>query len=169
MNSMKKTFYHNFMPSKAEEEACKPNDIRFQPSRVLVEIKDVYPPPVLDYHNPWKIKKTLIQYEVVTGKLVIPFTNTFDHIFRYWTLAMASHVVSGHKVSVVLWDVTDQSNPKRFSNDSIYFEMLPNDDHVLACMDLFKGRSLSVDDEIGLFWDLRSSTLQFKLLRRAII
>ncbi|KAL3508191.1 hypothetical protein ACH5RR_033573 [Cinchona calisaya] len=166
---MKKTFYHNFMPSKAEEEACKANNIQFQPTRVLVEIKDVYPPPVLDHHNPWKIKKTLIQYEVVTGKLVISFFNTFDHIFRYWTLAMANHVVLGHKVGVVFWDVTDQNNPKRYCSDSIYFEMLPNDDFVLACMDVFKERSLSVDDEIGLYWDLRSSTFQFKLLRKAII
>lgn len=156
------------MPSKAEEEACKATNTQFQPTRVLVEIKDVYPPPVLDYHNPWKTKKAIIQYEVVTGKLVIPFLNTFEYIFRYWTLAMANHVVLGHRVSVVLWDVTDQSNPKRYCGDSIYFEILPNDDYVLACMDLFKDRSLNIDDEIGLYWDLRSSTFQFKLFRKAI-
>ncbi|KAL3505608.1 hypothetical protein ACH5RR_030990 [Cinchona calisaya] len=167
---MKKTFYHNFMPSKEEEEeeASKATNTRLQTTRVLVEINDVHPPPILDYNNPWNIKKKLIQYEVVARKFVISFTNTFDHIFRYWTLAMANHVVLGHRMSVVLWDATDEKNPKKYCGDTVYFEILPNDDYVLACMDLFKDHSLNVDDEIGLYWDLRSSSFQFKLFLKAI-
>lgn len=81
---------------------------------------------------------------------------------------MANRVVLGHKVNVIVWDVTEETSPKRYRNDAVFFEMLPNDDYMLACMDLFKDRYLNVDDEIGMYWDPRASTFQFKLLRRAI-
>lgn len=73
---------------------------------------------------------------------------------------MANLVVLGHKVNVSLWDVTEENNPKKY--DSNYFEILPNDDYALVCLDLYKDRGLSVDDEIGLYWDPRSSTFVFK-------
>ncbi|CAK9145684.1 unnamed protein product [Ilex paraguariensis] len=163
---MKKVFYYNYIPNKAEEEACKVSNTPWQVTRVLEEIRDIYPPPVIDYQNPWQIKKTLTHYEAATGKLVVSFVDAFEHVFRYWTLCMANHVVLGHKVTVIVWDVTEQNNPKRYRNDSVFFEMLPNDDYILACMDVFKDQCLNVDDEIGVFWDPRASTFQFKLLCR---
>ncbi|XP_075101632.1 B3 domain-containing protein At5g26805-like [Nicotiana tabacum] len=156
---MKKTFFYNFIPSKAEEEACKASNTPWVVTRQLIEIRDIYPPPVLDLKNPWQIKKTVTYDEAVVGKLVLPFIDVFEYIFRYWTLDMANLVVSGHKVNVSLWDVTEENNPKKYDN---YFEMLPNDDYALVCLDLYKDRGLSVDDEIGLYWDPRSSTFVFK-------
>ncbi|KAL2459354.1 Uncharacterized protein Fot_55043 [Forsythia ovata] len=135
---------------------------------IIGEIKDVYPPPVLDYQSPWQIKKILTHYEVNTGKIRVSFFDMFEHVFRYWNLCMANNVVLGHKVNVILWDVTDNHNPKRYRNESVYVEMLPNDDYILACMELFKDLSLNIDDEIGLYWDPRASTFQFKLLCKTL-
>lgn len=160
---MKKTFCYNFVPSKEEEAACKANNTPFQVKGTLVEIRDLYPPPVIDFQNPWQIKKTLTHYEVVTGKVVVPFSDAFEHVFRHWTLSMTGRVVVRHRLNVILWDVTEQTNPKRYQ-DGIFFEMLPNDDFVIACMDLFKDRYLKVGDEIGLFWDPRASDFQFKIV-----
>lgn len=161
---MKKSFYYNFVPSTAEEQVSKTANAHYQVTRVLVEIRDIYPPPVLDYQNPWQIKKTLTHYEVNTCKIRISFFEMLEHVFRYWNLCMANNVVLGHKVNVILWDVTDHHNPKRYRNENVYVEMLPSDDYILGCTELFKDLGLNVDDEIGLYWDPRASTFQFKLL-----
>ncbi|KAA8527348.1 hypothetical protein F0562_034937 [Nyssa sinensis] len=151
---MKKTFYYNFIPTEAEEAACKANKTPFEITRVLVDIRDMHPPvTVFDSQNPWKIKKSLTQYEVVTGKLVLSFKDAFDHVFRYWTLCMANHVVLGHKMHVIVWDVSEETNPKRYRNDGTFLEMLPNDDYALTCPDLVQNRHLNAEDEIGLYWD----------------
>lgn len=165
---MKNTFYYNFLPTKAEEEACKANKTPYKVTRALVDMRDIYPPPLVDFQKPWQIKRTLTHYEAVTGRVVVSFIDTMEHVFRYWTLGMANGVVLGDKVNVILCDVTDQSNPKRYCSTDVFFERLPNDDFILACMELFKDRSLSVGDEIVLFWDPRVLNFQFKLLRRAI-
>ncbi|KAG5581141.1 hypothetical protein H5410_051768 [Solanum commersonii] len=55
--SMKKTFFYNFFPSKAEEETCK----------------DLYPAPKIILQNPWQIKKKITHNEIVVGMLMIPF------------------------------------------------------------------------------------------------
>nr|GMD76530.1 hypothetical protein A4A49_59639 [Ipomoea batatas] len=161
---IKKTFFYNFIPSKAEEDACKATNSPWQVSRVLVEARDVVPPAAPDPANPWQIRKALSHYEVITGKLVAPFAEAFEHVFRYWTLCMANQTVLGQKTNVIVWDVTDQNNPKRYG---AAFEILPSDDYTLACMDLFKDRSMGIEDEIGLYWDYKGSTFQFKLLRKA--
>ncbi|KAA8526516.1 hypothetical protein F0562_008281 [Nyssa sinensis] len=138
---MKKIFYYNLVPSKAEEDVAKITNIPFQGNRFLVEIRDVYPPPPPDPNNPWQIRKRLTASDVVTGKLKLSHNETFDHIFRHWTLDMANYVIMGHKAPVVVWDVTDDVSPKRLANPG---------------------------DEVGLFWEMRNGAFQFKLLRRDV-
>ncbi|KAK4405450.1 hypothetical protein Sango_0551500 [Sesamum angolense] len=166
---MKKAFYHSFIPAKAEEQGVhNATTNQYQITRALIEIRDIYPPPS---QSPWQIKKLLTHQEVVAGKLIVSFSDMFEHVFRYWNIYMANHVILGHKVNVVLWDVTDQkinNKPKRYRNEGFYVEMLPNDDYVLVCVELFKDRRLSVDDEIGLCWDPRASIFQFNLLCKTL-
>ncbi|VFQ65096.1 unnamed protein product [Cuscuta campestris] len=167
MMMMKKTFFYNFFPTKSEEEASP--KAAGQVSRVLVEARDVLPPPAADPANPWQIRKTLTQYEVITGMLVAPFAETMEHVFRYWGLCTATRVVLGQKTAVEVWDVTAAAEqncpPKRYAG--CCFEVLPSDDYVLACMDLFKDRNLAPEDEVGLYWDFNCSVFRFKLLRKA--
>ncbi|OIT22493.1 hypothetical protein A4A49_55426 [Nicotiana attenuata] len=160
---MKKTLVYNFIPTKAEEEACRASNTPWIVTRQIKEIRDIYPPPIIDLKDPWQIKKIVTHYEAVVGKLVVPSAEAFEHIFRYWTVDMANVVESGRKKNVGLWDETDQKNPKKYHDELAYFEMLPNNDYALVCLDLFKDRGLSVDDEIGLYWDPRSSNFKFKL------
>ncbi|OIS98448.1 hypothetical protein A4A49_52997 [Nicotiana attenuata] len=162
--TMKKTFFYKFIPSKAEEEACKANNTQWIPTRKLIEIRDIYPAPKIDLKNPWQIKKRINRAEVVFGKIEIPFFETFEYILRYWNLSKAKSLVNGVRISVILWDVTEENDPKKYESGSIRFEMMYNDDYSLLCMPLFNDRGLRVDDEIGIYWDPRSSSFMFKLL-----
>ncbi|PIN10605.1 hypothetical protein CDL12_16806 [Handroanthus impetiginosus] len=165
---MKKTFYHSFITLKEEEQAPNSNTNQYQPPRVLIEIRDIYP---YSTQSQWQIKKILTHHEVAIGKLLLPFSDMFEHVFRYWNIFMANHVVLGYKVNVIIWDVTDQkmnNNPTRYRGEGFYVEMLPNDDYTLTCMELFKDRNLSVDDEIGLCWDPRGSSFQFTLFCKTL-
>ncbi|CAH9129544.1 unnamed protein product [Cuscuta epithymum] len=165
LEMLKKTFFYNFIPSKVEEEACMAGTGTWQVQRTLLELRDVFPPPMVDPANPWQIRKVLTHYEAIAGKLVVPFADAFDHVFRYWGLCMVNQVVMGQKSNVVLWDVTDQNSPKRYGG---WFEVLPGDDYILACMDLFKERGMAVEDEVGLYWDFKSSAFHFKLLHKIV-
>ncbi|KAG5607222.1 hypothetical protein H5410_028714 [Solanum commersonii] len=124
--SLKKTFFYNFFPSKAEEEACKLNNTPHVVTRELIEIRDIYPPTKIDLKNPWQIKKKITHDEVIVGKLVIPFFEIFEYILRYWTL----------------------DAPKVWRMGAM-------------CLLTCGIRGLSVGDEIGLYWDPRSSNVQF--------
>ena len=81
--SLKKTFFYNFFPSKVEEETCKLNNTAHVVTRELIEIRDIYPPPKIDLKNPWQIKKKITCDEVIVGKPVIPFSDTFEYILQY--------------------------------------------------------------------------------------
>ncbi|PHT81828.1 hypothetical protein T459_14843 [Capsicum annuum] len=162
--SMKKTFFYNFFPSKDEEEACKANNKPWVATRELVEIRDVYPAPIIDLKNPWQIKKKITRDEVVLGKVVVPFFETFEFILRYWKMGVTQSLVNGYGVCVDVWDVTEENDPKKYEGGSVFFRKLYNDDYSLSCMGLFNDRRLDVGDEIGLYWDPRSSSLMFKLL-----
>ncbi|KAM3248111.1 hypothetical protein T459_09165 [Capsicum annuum] len=161
---MKKTFMYNFIPSKEEEEACKDSNIPWQVTRSVVEIRDIYPTPVIDPQNPWQIKKVVTYFEEFAGRLVLPFADTFEHVFRYWTLDTVKFVTSGHKKDVDLWDVTEENNPKNC--EGAYVQMMPSENYALVCVDLFTDHGLSVDDEIGLYWDPNSSNFKFKLVKK---
>ncbi|WMV50935.1 hypothetical protein MTR67_044320 [Solanum verrucosum] len=162
--SMKKTFFYNFFPSKAEEEACKINNTPHEVTRELVEIRDLYPAPRIDLQNPWKIKKKITHDEIVVGMLMIPFFEMLEYILRYWTLDVAKSLENGCKVCVDMWDVTEENIPKKCEGGSVWFRKLFNGDFYLWSIELFKARILGDGDEIGLYWDPRSSTLVFKLL-----
>lgn len=161
--STKKTFYYNFFPTKAEE-----NSFRYTAGmangRKLIEMRDIYPPPVVDFENPWLIKKTLTHYETAFGKLVLSYNDTFEHVIRYWTLGMANFIALGQRVGVTLWDVTEEKNPKRYhQNSEFYLQMMANDECLLSCMELIRDRKLKVDDEIYLYWDSTENCFKFKL------
>ncbi|KAK4434159.1 hypothetical protein Salat_0578600 [Sesamum alatum] len=168
LHSTKKTFYYNFFPSKAEEESSKARKGPVGSSsdvvgRVLVEMRDIYPPPVLDPDNPWCLRKTLNHYEIAFGKLVLSSNDMFEHVIRYWSLGMANYVALGQKVGVTLWDVTEEENPRTYRNNDVYLQMMANDDCVLSCMELVKERKLKVDDEIGMYWDSKETSFKFKV------
>ncbi|KAF3637288.1 putative agglutinin-2-like [Capsicum annuum] len=162
---MKKTFFYNFFPSKVEEEACKVNNIPWIPTRELVEIRDIYPAPIIDLEDPWQIKKTITHDEVILGKLVIPFFESFEYILRYWTLDMTKNLVMDENgVCVNVWDVTKENAPKNYDGGSVCFRKLYTDNYSLSCMRLFNDCRLGVGDEIGLYWNPGSLSFMFKLL-----
>ncbi|XP_055808377.1 B3 domain-containing protein At5g26805-like [Solanum dulcamara] len=165
--SMKKTFFYNFFPSKTEEEASKVNNTPWVATPELVEIRDLYPVPKIDLENPWQIKKKITLDEIVIRMLVIPFFEMFEYILRYWTLDMAKSLENGCGVCVDAWDVTEENVPKKYVGGSVCLRKLCNSDYSLSCVELFNGRGLGVGDEIGLYWDPRSSNLMFKLLSQA--
>ncbi|KAG5607078.1 hypothetical protein H5410_028570 [Solanum commersonii] len=41
--NLKKTFFYNFFPSKAEDEACKLNNTPLVVTQELIETRDIYP------------------------------------------------------------------------------------------------------------------------------
>ena len=165
---MKKTYYYTFIQTKAEEDAAKPNGAIFPEGRVLEEIRDLYPVPVKDPLNPWQIKKAATTADIITGKLLLLHNDVFEYIFRYWSLEMCSCVVAGHKVYTVIWDLTDKSGLIRYNNENIYLEKGPQDTFLLGWMDLVRKANINPGDEIGLYWDNRSGTFQFKVLHRRI-
>ncbi|KAK4716421.1 hypothetical protein R3W88_014759 [Solanum pinnatisectum] len=149
--SLKKTFFYNFFPSKAKEEACKLNNTPNVVTQELIEIRDIYPPPKIYLENPWQIKKKITHDEVI-------------YILRYWTLDAAKSLEDGCDIPVNVWDVREENIPKKYEFGSVFLRKLHNDDFYLLCIILFNSRGLSVGDEIELYWDPRSSSLMFKLL-----
>ena len=63
-----------------------------------------------------------------------------------------------------MWDVTEENIIEKYQGESVFLRKLHNDDFYLSCMILFNNCKLNVGDEIGLYWDPRSSSLMFKLL-----
>uniref|UniRef100_M1DSD7 Uncharacterized protein n=1 Tax=Solanum tuberosum TaxID=4113 RepID=M1DSD7_SOLTU len=113
---------------------------------------------------PHCIKKRITCDKVIVGKLIIPFFETFEYILRYWTSNEAKSLENECDVHVGVWDVTEENIPKKYEGGSVCLRKLYNDDFYLSCIKLFKSHGLSVGDEIGLYWDPRSSSLMFKLL-----
>ncbi|KAK4716821.1 hypothetical protein R3W88_015159 [Solanum pinnatisectum] len=163
LTSMKKTFFHEFISSKAEGEACQVNSTSWVVTRELVEIRDIYSAPIIDLEDPWHIKKKITHNEVILGKLVIHFSKCFEYILRYWKLDMAKSLTNGNEMCVNMWDITEENDPKKYEGGSICFRKLYNG-YSLSCMRLFNDRGLNVGDEVGLYWDPRSSSIMFKLL-----
>ncbi|KAK4716948.1 hypothetical protein R3W88_015286 [Solanum pinnatisectum] len=162
---MKTVFFYNFIPSKAEEESCRESNTPWIVTRQLVEIRDIYPAPIIDLQNLWLIKKMITHYETVIGKHVLPFAEAFEHVFRYWTLDTVKSITSGHRKNIDLWDVTEENNPKNYHNEGTFIEVLPNEDYALVCADLFRNCRLRVN-EVGLYWNPRFSFFKFKLIHK---
>ncbi|KAK4353232.1 hypothetical protein RND71_028750 [Anisodus tanguticus] len=163
---MKKTFLYNFFPSKEKEETSNDSKTPLIVTRRLLEIRDMYSAPVIDPQNSWKIKKVVTHHEMIIGKQVMPFAEVLEHVLGNWTLGSAKLVTLGHKKHVDLWEVTEENNPKTYLNEGTYIEILLSQDNALVCVNLFKDRGLSVDDETGLYWDPMSSNFKFKLIKK---
>lgn len=165
---MKKTFYYNFFPTKEEEEAASSNP-NSQPSRTLVEINDVYPRAQPDANDPWVIKKVLQPKEIQSRKLVLPYDDTFEHVFRYWTIDFVNIVLNGR---ICYTSISDFNDPcglgRRYERDGVYLRQEPNngDSFFLGWKELAQARLFNPGDEIGLYWDDMFKTFQFKLLRQ---
>ncbi|GMP91561.1 hypothetical protein CsSME_00042211 [Camellia sinensis var. sinensis] len=177
--TMKKTSYYNFIPTKAEEEEEEAHNLtattnhHHRATRVVVEIRDVYPPPVFNPHNPFHIKKVLTPTEVTTARIALSFADTFDYVFRYWPVeAVKQVVVVGKRRCVLVWDVSDEKNPKSYINEDMFLERgsrsLDRECYVLGCKELVKECRLNGGDEIGMFWEIKTATFHFKVLYRAI-
>lgn len=82
---------------------------------------------------------------------------------------MDKNLAKGHGVCVDVWDVTEENGPKKYEAEaeSICIRKLQNDDYSLSCTGLFNNHRLGVGDEIGLYWDPRSTSLMSKLLYKA--
>lgn len=100
LTSIKKTFFYNLFPSKHDEEACKVNNSPQIVTQELVEIRDIYPAPIIDLENQWQIKKKITHDEVVLGEVVIPFFETFEYILRYWKMDVVKGLVVGYRACV---------------------------------------------------------------------
>ncbi|EEF49311.1 conserved hypothetical protein [Ricinus communis] len=165
---MRKTFYHNFLPTKAEEEATVARNAKHHVTRTIVEARDwqVTPPRMIDPNNPWQIRRTIARNEVTTGELVLSHEEMFEYVFKFWSLESANHLLQGNKCFVILIDYTEETVPKSFQ--SAYVKTGANDSYVLGLMDVVRVRVVNPGDEIGLFWDMRPSSFGFgfKLLRR---
>ncbi|KAF3656920.1 putative ethylene-responsive transcription factor CRF4-like [Capsicum annuum] len=161
---MKKTFMYNFIPSKEEEEACKASGTPWVVTRELVEIRDIYPAPVINPNNPWKIKKVITDFEESGKMLVLSFIDIFEHVFRYWTLDTVKSATSGHKMSVYLWDVTNENSPNKCEGS--YIEMIDDENYALVSVELFSKCGLVVNDVIGLYWDPKCLNFRFKLFKK---
>ncbi|KAL8486993.1 hypothetical protein ACS0TY_023622 [Phlomoides rotata] len=148
-NSFRKTFFYNLFATKMEE--------RRQLS--LIEIRDIYPPPAPESI----IKKIVSPYEIAYRKLVVSCDEMLDKVIRYWRLEIADYLCKGARVGVVLWDVTEEQNPKHYQ---IFVQMVAddaNDDHfVLSCMELFRDRKLKLHDDICLCWDSERGCFRVK-------
>ncbi|KAG5607082.1 hypothetical protein H5410_028574 [Solanum commersonii] len=151
--SLKKTFFHSFFPSKAEEEACRVNNTPYVVTRELVEIRDLYPASRIDMQNPCQIKKNITHDEIVVGMLMIPFFEMFEYILRYWTLDMAKSLEDGFR-----------NVPKKYEGGRVWIRKVYSDDFSIWCNELFNYHRLGDGDEIGLYWDPRSASLVFNLL-----
>ncbi|KAI6695047.1 hypothetical protein NL676_022757 [Syzygium grande] len=163
----RKTFYYNFMPTKAEEEAAKARNVPYQVTRTLFEVNDISPPQLHpDPNYPWLIRKAVSNCEIVNGKLVLSHNDTFDHVFRYWTLETCNHVVMGGRYPVALVDFTDEKSPRRYQSDHTFLERGLNETYILGWFDIIRNRLFNAGDEVGLFWDVRSGAFHFKMLRR---
>ncbi|KAF3657853.1 hypothetical protein FXO37_14702 [Capsicum annuum] len=132
-----------------EEEACNAKNVPWLVRRELIEIRDTYPVPIIDMENPWKFKKKIDEYDFTQTGLLIPFLVAFEHIIRYWKLPDGKTLVNGNWWNVVLCDVTEENDLKKYdgaSGRSFRFGNMSDDDYFLQCRQLFIDRGLSVDN-----------------------
>ncbi|KAG5607090.1 hypothetical protein H5410_028582 [Solanum commersonii] len=73
------------------------------------------------------------------------------------------------QIEIRVWDVTEDNAPKKYEGERVCLWNLCNNDYALSCIKLFNNNRLGVGDEIGLFWNPRSSNFMFKLLSRPTI
>ncbi|KAK4804533.1 hypothetical protein SAY86_004350 [Trapa natans] len=174
---MKKTFYYNFFPTKAQEEAAQARNVPHHANRVLVEVNDpgevaAAPGVVGGGVSPWPIRRSLTKREILLERIELSQEEAFDHVFRYWTLeAVNVIVVGGSKYPVVIVDFTDERNPRTYHSEHVYLEKSVGagggiEIYFLRWTDLAKSRIFNVGDDIGILWDFRSGCFHFKLLQR---
>ncbi|WMV30941.1 hypothetical protein MTR67_024326, partial [Solanum verrucosum] len=80
---------------------------------------------------------------------------------------MAKSLEDGFSVWVDMWDVTEGNVPKKYEGGRVWIRKVYSDDFSIWCNETFNYRRLGDGDEIGLYWDPRSTSLVFKLLSQA--
>lgn len=152
---MRKTYYHDFFPSKAKE-AGGPSD---NTSPTVIEIRDMHPLQPLDVKNPWQIKKTVTISDIVEQKLELSHADVFDHIFRSWPLSKVNLFLRDNKkVHLAVFDYSDLYE--------LLLEKGPNDTYFLEWADMVRIRGINPGDEIGLLWNSQYEILCFGFLRK---
>ncbi|KAL6312249.1 hypothetical protein AAG906_022794 [Vitis piasezkii] len=166
---MKKTFYYNFFPTKAEEEEAAKSgssDLNL-PVKGAHRDKGLLSPPEADPES-MEDQKIVNNTDVLTGKLVLLQNDVFEHIFRYWSLDICNQVVKGNKVYTAVWDLTPETNPIPYQNENIYFGKGPRDTYILGWLDVVRNAKVKSRDEVGLYWDQKTGTFHLKILRRGV-
>ncbi|KAL8493453.1 hypothetical protein ACS0TY_024604 [Phlomoides rotata] len=158
-HTVRKSYCYNFYPSRVEEEGGEPNTSitgsRYK--RMLVEIRDVYPPPIPNPHSPWQIKKIINHYEIASGKIIVSFNDTFNYILRYWNPCMADYLaISGYRIGVTMWDVTNVNNPRKYKGEDIYLQITTSENYILTCMRMMRERNLKAGDQICIYWNTKA-------------
>ncbi|KAB1225505.1 hypothetical protein CJ030_MR1G018602 [Morella rubra] len=91
---MEKVLFYNFFPTKAEEEAAKAQNSGHKVTPCVMEIRDWQPFPPVDF---W-IQKVVSFNHIATRKLYLTHNETFEYVFRFWTLENAPKIVVGLNV-----------------------------------------------------------------------
>ncbi|WMV30930.1 hypothetical protein MTR67_024315 [Solanum verrucosum] len=95
--------------------------------------------------------------------LMIPFIQMFEYI-SILDFGHGQKFGERGMMCVNVWDVTEANVTKKYEGGSVFLRKLYTDDISLSCMELFNGHRLGIGDEIGLYWDPRTSSLMFKLI-----
>uniref|UniRef100_M1DJD6 Uncharacterized protein n=1 Tax=Solanum tuberosum TaxID=4113 RepID=M1DJD6_SOLTU len=183
----KKTFFFNFISSKAEEEANNTPRKRtrevletgnvttmfdFMPSKaeeeanntpriITRELIETGSARIFDPNNIYYIRSTISHCELSNGELLIPFSVMLLNIFPYMDLEIARSFVNENEVHVKLWDDTENNVPKKYGCGRFTVRKLPEDDYHLSIVTLIKDRVLVIGDKIGLCWHPWNSTFVF--------
>ncbi|KAB1225503.1 hypothetical protein CJ030_MR1G018604 [Morella rubra] len=161
---MKKVLFYNFFPTKAEEEAAKAqNSVHKVTPVCVVEIRDWLPPPPVDF---W-IEKVVSFNHIATRKLYLTHNETFEYVFRYWTVENASKIVVGNRLYVMIMDITDTNSPIAYQGLNVFFERGAHIDYyALGCKDLLEKKVFHLGDEIGLRWNKELGLFQLKVIKK---
>lgn len=167
--TMKKTFYYNFFPTKDEEiKVTKAGSAKKHISCDLIEIRELDYQPRFKPKDPWHIKKVVEAAEIETGILRLSWSDTLDHIFRYWDVETANLVTRGKKIFVGV-DLSDPTRPiKLYQGENIYLQKKQDDEYVydFGLKDLVVDKHFKAGDLIGLTWDCRYGIFQTKVLSK---
>lgn len=115
-------------------------------------------------YDHWCIKKKLFASDIGNNtRLLLPSQVVEDHVFKQWSDDQRSRI----KASGLLFSVWDCDTN---TQHELLFKQWSNGAYVLInnwMKEFVKRRQLKVDDEVGLYLDISTSTIKFSVLNRA--
>ncbi|KAJ4835669.1 hypothetical protein Tsubulata_038897 [Turnera subulata] len=106
---------------------------------------------------PHQVTRSLVEIRDVYPPLRIDPNNPWQ---------IKKRITSTEIVFLLVIDYTDHESPQKFQSDNLYFKNGPDNSYFLGMIDVVRGKPLNPGDEVGLFWDVRTGTFGFKVLRR---